>query len=67
MSLVCARPCEQPAKNRVDVAAKTVTVGGFTPVTGPVPFYGILTRAADACFVSQPTLSTQIKKINFKI
>src|SRR6516162_6557698 len=36
----------------VDAAAKTVTVGGFTPVTGPVPFYAILTRAADAYFKS---------------
>lgn len=34
----------------IDATAKTVTVGGFTPVTGPVPFYGILTRAADAFF-----------------
>jgi branched-chain amino acid transport system substrate-binding protein len=36
----------------VDAAAKTITVGGFTPVTGPVPFYAILTRAADAYFKS---------------
>jgi ABC-type branched-subunit amino acid transport system substrate-binding protein len=34
----------------VDAATKTVTVGGFTPVTGPVPFYAILTHAADAYF-----------------
>lgn len=34
----------------IDVASKTVTVGAFTPVTGPVPFYAILTHAADACF-----------------
>lgn len=34
----------------VDAATKTITVGGFTPVTGPVPFYAILTRAADAYF-----------------
>ena len=34
----------------IDATAKVVTVGGFTPVTGPVPFYGILTRAADAFF-----------------
>ena len=34
----------------VDVGAKTVTVGAFTPITGPVPFYSILTHAADACF-----------------
>lgn len=40
----------QTASPGIDAAAKTVTVGGFTPVTGPVPFYGILTRAADAFF-----------------
>ncbi len=34
----------------IDVANKTVTVGAFTPVTGPVPFYAILSHAADACF-----------------
>jgi len=34
----------------IDQAGKTVTVGAFTPVTGPVPFYAILTHAADACF-----------------
>src|SRR5690606_11389132 len=32
------------------MASKTVTVGAFTPITGPVPFYAILTHAADACF-----------------
>jgi branched-chain amino acid transport system substrate-binding protein len=36
----------------VDQAAKTVTIGGFTPITGPVPFYAILTHAADAYFKS---------------
>lgn len=36
----------------VDAAAKTVTIGGFTPITGPVPFYAILTHAADAYFKS---------------
>lgn len=36
----------------VDEAAKTVTIGGFTPITGPVPFYAILTHAADAYFKS---------------
>lgn len=40
----------QTASPGIDATAKTVTVGGFTPVTGPVPFYGILTRAADAFF-----------------
>lgn len=34
----------------IDMASKTVTVGAFTPVTGPVPFYAILTHAAEACF-----------------
>jgi ABC-type branched-subunit amino acid transport system substrate-binding protein len=34
----------------IDLASKTVTVGAFTPVTGPVPFYAILTHAAEACF-----------------
>lgn len=36
----------------VDAAAKTITIGGFTPITGPVPFYAILTHAADAYFKS---------------
>jgi branched-chain amino acid transport system substrate-binding protein len=36
----------------VDPVAKTITVGGFTPITGPVPFYAILTHAADAYFKS---------------
>ena len=34
----------------IDVASKTVTVGAFTPITGPVPFYTVLTHAAEACF-----------------
>jgi branched-chain amino acid transport system substrate-binding protein len=34
----------------IDMATKTVTVGAFTPVTGPVPFYAILTRAAESFF-----------------
>ncbi len=34
----------------VDEKNKTITIGGFTPVTGPVPFYAILTHAADAYF-----------------
>ncbi len=46
-----ARPAlAQDASQGIDATSKTVTVGGFTPVTGPVPFYGILTRAADAFF-----------------
>lgn len=34
----------------INKETKTVSVGGFTPVTGPVPFYSILTDAADAFF-----------------
>ncbi|GGF51409.1 lipoprotein [Azorhizobium oxalatiphilum] len=34
----------------IDQANKTVTIGGFTPITGPVPFYAILTHAAEAFF-----------------
>ena len=34
----------------IDEAKKVVTVGAFTPVTGPVPFYAILTHAAEAYF-----------------
>jgi ABC-type branched-subunit amino acid transport system substrate-binding protein len=34
----------------IDMASKTVTVGAFTPITGPVPFYAILTHATEACF-----------------
>mgnify|MGYP001766412824 FL=1 len=34
----------------VDEASKTITIGGFTPITGPVPFYAILTHAAESYF-----------------
>jgi branched-chain amino acid transport system substrate-binding protein len=34
----------------VDAEKNVVTVGAFTPVTGPVPFYSVLTHAADAYF-----------------
>jgi branched-chain amino acid transport system substrate-binding protein len=40
----------QVAAPGIDMATKTVTVGAFTPVTGPVPFYAILTHGADAYF-----------------
>lgn len=40
---------QQPSPG-IDLASKTVTVGAFTPITGPVPFYAILTHAAEACF-----------------
>ena len=36
----------------IDAANKVVTIGGFTPITGPVPFYATLTHAADAYFRS---------------
>ncbi|MES2532086.1 MAG: ABC transporter substrate-binding protein [Pseudomonadota bacterium] len=39
----------QSAEPGIDRATRTVTVGAFTPVTGPVPFYATLTHAADAC------------------
>ncbi len=34
----------------VDAANKTISIGGFTPITGPVPFYAILTHAAESYF-----------------
>jgi len=40
----------QTADMGINKETKTVSVGGFTPVTGPVPFYNILTDAADAFF-----------------
>lgn len=40
----------QDASPGIDLANKTVTVGAFTPITGPVPFYATLTHAADAYF-----------------
>ncbi|MEJ6022477.1 ABC transporter substrate-binding protein [Ramlibacter sp. PS4R-6] len=40
----------QQAAPGIDMAAKTVTVGAFTPISGPVPFYAILTHAAESCF-----------------
>ncbi len=36
----------------IDAVNKTVTIGAFTPVTGPVPFYAILTHAAESYFRS---------------
>ena len=47
-SLLPARA--QDAVMGIDQATKTVTVGAFTPITGPVPFYATLTHAADAYF-----------------
>ena len=40
----------QQAAPGIDMATKTVTVGAFTPISGPVPFYTILTHAAESCF-----------------
>jgi ABC-type branched-subunit amino acid transport system substrate-binding protein len=40
----------QSAAPGIDAASKTVTVGAFTPITGPVPFYTVLTHAAESCF-----------------
>lgn len=40
----------QEASQGIDVASKTVRIGAFYPVTGPVPFYAVITRSADAFF-----------------
>lgn len=34
----------------IDEENKTVTIGAFTPITGPVPFYSILTHSAEAFY-----------------
>ena len=34
----------------IDLENKTVTIGAFTPITGPVPFYATLTHASEAYF-----------------
>ena len=50
----------------IDMATKTVTVGAFTPITGPVPFYTILTHAAESCFKwANETNQLSGWKINF--
>src|SRR4051794_23657094 len=50
-SVAAAPPAyAQDASVGIDIATKTVTIGGFPPVTGPVPFYAILTHAADSYF-----------------
>jgi ABC-type branched-subunit amino acid transport system substrate-binding protein len=38
------------AESGIDLEKKVVTIGAFTPVTGPVPFYAVLTHAAEAYF-----------------
>ena len=56
----------QQASPGIDPASKTVTVGANTPITGPVPFYTILTHAADACFKwSNDTNQLSGWKINY--
>ena len=40
----------QEAAPGIDAASKTITIGAFTPVTGPVPFYGLISHGADAYF-----------------
>lgn len=56
----------QEAAPGIDIANKTVTVGAFTPVTGPVPFYAILTRAAESRFRhANETDALKGWKINF--
>ena len=56
----------QAASPGIDMATKTVTVGAFTPITGPVPFYAILTRAAESCFKwANETDALKGWKINF--
>lgn len=48
-SLTGLRAHAQAPEPGIDRASRTVTVGAFTPVTGPVPFYATLTHAAEAC------------------
>jgi branched-chain amino acid transport system substrate-binding protein len=56
----------QAASPGIDAATKTVTVGAFTPISGPVPFYATLTHAADACFKwANETNALSGWKINF--
>jgi branched-chain amino acid transport system substrate-binding protein len=56
----------QQASPGIDAASKTVTVGAFTPITGPVPFYTILTHAAESCFKwANETNALNGWKINF--
>lgn len=58
----------QQATPGIDPVSKTVTVGAFTPITGPVPFYAIVTRATDACFKwSNETNALKGWKINYVV
>ena len=38
------------AETGVDLENKVITIGAFTPITGPVPFYATLTHASEAYF-----------------
>lgn len=38
------------AETGIDLEKKVVTIGAFTPITGPVPFYATLTHASEAYF-----------------
>src|SRR6218665_580167 len=49
LALGAAMPANA-AQLGIDTEKKEVTVGAFTPVTGPVPFYSILTHAAESYF-----------------
>jgi branched-chain amino acid transport system substrate-binding protein len=60
------RSFAQQVSPGIDMATKTVTVGAFTPITGPVPFYTILTHAAESCFKwANETNALNGWKINF--
>jgi branched-chain amino acid transport system substrate-binding protein len=49
--IACSASAAARAQTKgIDTEKKVVTVGAFTPVTGPVPFYSVLTHAADAYF-----------------
>ncbi|MAS04981.1 MAG: ABC transporter substrate-binding protein [Ahrensia sp.] len=50
-SLYAALPASA-AEVGIDEANKVVKVGAFTPITGPVPFYAILTHASEAYFMN---------------
>ncbi|MEQ9152595.1 MAG: ABC transporter substrate-binding protein [Parvibaculum sp.] len=47
---VAAGPAAHANNIGIDETNKVVTVGGFTPITGPVPFYSILTHAAESYY-----------------
>lgn len=50
----------------INLANKAVTLGAFTPITGPVRFYTILTHVAESCFKwANGTNAPNGWKINF--